>query len=148
MKATDVIERYSYSFYLIKKVKGISCTCTNNISKEADPNCKRCLGLGTKIKIYKVKGASRETKEYEATKSENTSATPKIFYILGNQYVNKDDVIVDSENVYKVYTMQHHRGEQGKQEFTRCVCPNNKYNKILFLKNFKELLNEYKLRKK
>lgn len=146
--AQDSIDRYDYYFWVVKRIEDIKCKCLDPITKEADPNCKHCLGLGYKIKIYKVKGASRESKEFETIKSDNVSVTPKVFYVKTTLYIDKSDLIVDNENVYTVYARQYHRGEDGKFKFTRCVCPNLKHNRNIFIKNFKELLNEHQLRKK
>ena len=56
--------------------------------------------------------------------------------------VHKDDILIDSESVYIIYSFQHHRGVQGHQAFTRCVCPDLKLNTAVFLKLFKEVLND------
>lgn len=148
VEAQDSIDKYSYKFWVIKKVHDVKCKCVDATTKEADPNCKICLGLGYKLRIYRVKGASRESKEFETIKSDNVSVTPKVFYVKTKLYIDKSDVIVDEEDAYSVYARQYHRGINGEFKFTRCVCPNMKHNRNKFLKNFKELLNEHNLRKK
>lgn len=145
---TKAIDRYDYKFWIIKKIDSIRCQCLDPITKEADKNCQLCLGLGRKIKIYRATGASRESKEFETIKSDNTSVTPKVFYVKSKIYLDKGDIIVDKECVYQVYARQYHRGENGEFKFTRAVCPNLKHNRNAFLKNFREKLNEYLLRKK
>lgn len=122
----------------------MKCKCVNPTSKEPDLNCKLCLGLGYKIKIFKVTGASRESKEFEALRAEFPTVTPKIFYIKNKIFIEKQDLIVDKENIYSVYATQFHRGLNGKFKFTRCVCPTLKMNNKQILKNFKEVLNEHK----
>lgn len=102
------------------------------------------MGLGKKIKIQRVKGASRETKEFESLRAEFPTVTPKIFYIKTKFPINKQDLIVDEEDIYTVYATQFHRGLNGKYKFTRCICPSLKINRDIILKNFKEVLNEYK----
>lgn len=142
--AQDVIDNWSYDFWVIKRIEGIDCKCTDNTSKEPSTTCKLCLGLGKKIKIQRVKGASRETKEFESLRAEFPTVTPKIFYIKTKFPINKQDLIVDEEDIYTVYATQFHRGLNGKYKFTRCVCPSLKINRDIILKNFKEVLNEYK----
>ena len=142
--AQDVIDNWSYDFWVIKRIEGIDCKCTDNTSKETSTNCKICLGLGKKIKIQRVKGASRETKEFESLRAEFPTVTPKIFYIKTKFPINKQDLIVDEEDIYTVYATQFHRGLNGKYKFTRCICPSLKINRDIILKNFKEVLNEYK----
>jgi hypothetical protein len=138
-----LIDRYGYYAYLIRLNKSIKCNCHNPITKDANPACKKCLGTGYKITISKVFLASREVNEQESNKIQGFSATPKIMYLKGYVDVNKDDIIVDSESVFTVLEKQHHRGVGGYQAFTRCVCPDMKLNKALFIKLFKEVLNEY-----
>ena len=142
--AQDVIDNWSYDFWVIKRIEGIDCKCTDNTSKEPSTTCKLCLGLGKKIKIQRVKGASRETKEFESLRAEFPTVTPKIFYIKTKFPINKQDLIVDEEDIYTVYATQFHRGLNGKYKFTRCICPSLKINRDIILKNFKEVQNEYK----
>lgn len=138
-----LIDRYGYYAYLIRLNKSIKCNCHNPITKDADPACKKCLGTGFKITISRVFLASREVNEQESNKIQGFSATPKIMYLKGYVEVNKDDIIVDSENAFTVLERQHHRGTHGYQAFTRCVSFDMKLNKALFIKMFKEVLNEY-----
>lgn len=142
--AQEVIDNWKYDFWVIKQISPMKCKCVNPTSKEPDLNCKLCLGLGYKIKIFKVTGASRESKEFEALRAEFPTVTPKIFYIKNKIFIEKQDLIVDKENIYSVYATQFHRGLNGKFKFTRCVCPTLKMNNKQILKNFKEVLNEHK----
>lgn len=142
--AQEVIDAWDYPFWIVKKVSQIQCKCVDPTTKQPKLNCKQCLGLGCKIKIYQAKGASRESREFEALRAEFPTVTPKIFYVKTKLFIEKQDLIIDEEGVYTVYVAQFHRGLNGKYKFTRCVCPNQKLGKQQVLKNFKELLNEYK----
>ena len=137
------IDRYGYYQYIVKLNKSLKCECVNAMTHDADPYCKKCLGTGYHIKIIKVFGASREGKEFESDRTQAFAVTPKIFYFKGFLDVHKDDILIDSENVYIIYTFQHMRGVKGHQAFTKCICPDLKLNKMIFLKMFKEVLNEY-----
>lgn len=144
----SVIDRYGYNFYIVKRVANIDCKCVDPTTKEADPNCKMCLGTGKKIKIYKAFGVGREIKTAETYRSsESGTVTPKIFYIKGSIYLNKEDLIIDSEDAFVVFNVQYHRGEHGAPGFTRAVAPTKKFDKINVIKNFKELLHEHNLSK-
>ena len=142
--AQEVIDNWSYKFWVVKKVDNMKCKCVDPTSKEPDPKCKLCLGLGYKIKIYRVIGASRETTEFESLRAEFPTVTPKIFYIKSKLFVDKQDLIIDEENVYSIYATQFHRGLNGEFKFTRCICPTLKMGNAAVLQNFKEVLNEYK----
>lgn len=143
-----LMDRYGYYFYLIKRVPGTTCSCVNRTTKDPDANCKKCLGLGSKIKIFKVYGMIRETNDYEASIAQNISSTPKVVYLLGMVRVNKDDIVIDNEDIYHVLHIQHHKGEHGEFAFTRLTCPFIKGNDTIIIKNFKELYNEYHNKKK
>lgn len=142
--AQEVIDNWRYTFWVVKKIESMPCKCVDTTSKQPKNDCKLCLGLGTKIKIYKVKGASRESTEFEALRAEFPTNTPKIFYIKTKLFIEKQDLIIDDECIYTVYATQFHRGLNGEFKFTRCVCPSQKISRGIVLKNFKELLNEYK----
>ena len=137
-----LINRYGYYQYIVKLNKSLVCECVNPSTKEPNIYCKKCLGTGYHIKIVKVFGASREGREYESDRTQAFAVTPKIFYFKGFLNIGKDDILIDSENVYIIYSYQHHRGVKGHQAFTRCVCPDLKLNKMIFLKMFKEVLND------
>lgn len=141
--AQEVIDSWDYDFWLVKKVPGMHCKCIDKTSKQADINCPLCLGLGNKIKIFRVKGASRESKEFEALRAEFPTVTPKIFYIKSKLFIDKEDMIIDDECAYTVYATQFHRGLNGEFKFTRCVCPSIKFNRYNIIKSFRKLLNEH-----
>lgn len=142
-----LIDRYGYWFYIVKCVPGTECTCVNHTTMSADPTCKHCLGTGHKIKIVKVFGSIRELKERESEANSQINSTHKIVYLKGMHRVNKDDLVIDDEDVFHVMGCQHHKGEKGEFAFTRLVCPYTKSSPARIIRNFKELLNEYKLRK-
>ena len=138
-----LIGRYGYYVYWVKLNKAMKCECVNPSTKEPNKECKRCLGTGYYITIHRVFLASREGKEYESDRAQSFAVTPKILYLEGFVDVGKDDLIIDSEGIYTIYTYQHIRGKEGHQAFTRCVAPDLKLNRSQFLKMFKEILNEH-----
>lgn len=138
-----LIDRYGYYAYWVKLNKSMSCECVNPSTKEPNKECKRCLGTGYYISIHRIFLASREGKEYESDRAQSFAVTPKIIYVKGFVDFSKDDIIVDSESVYTVYTYQHIRGKGGVQSYTKAIAPDLKLNRSQFLKMFKELLNEH-----
>ena len=145
---SKLIDRYGYWFYVVKCVPGTECVCVNHTTHTADPKCKHCLGTGHKIKIIKVFGSIREKNERETEANTDVNSTHKIVYIKGMHRINKDDLVIDNEDVFHVLTCQYHKGERGEFAFTRLICPYVKANVSYTLRNFKELLHEHKLRKK
>lgn len=142
--AQEVIDSWKYKFWVVKKIDNIKCKCIDPVTKQPKLTCKSCLGLGYKIKIFQVEGTSRESREFEALRAEFPTVTPKIFYIKNKLFIEKDDLIIDRENMYRVYAIQFHRGLNGEFKFTRCVCPSQKNNNKQIIKNFKEIIHEYK----
>ena len=145
---SKLIDRYGYWFYVVKCVPGTECACVNHTTHTADPKCKHCLGTGHKIKIVKVFGSIREKNERETEANTDVNSTHKIVYIKGMHRINKDDLVIDNEDVFRVLACQYHKGERGEFAFTRLICPYVKANVSYTLRNFKELLHEHKLRKK
>lgn len=143
-----LLDRYGYYFYVIKCMPGSECSCVNHTSGSADVKCKYCLGTGKRIKIVKVFGSIREKQERETESTLSMNATPKIVYIKGRHRINKDDIVIDDEDVYTVAACQYHKGEKGEFAFTRLVCPYMRSNISHLLRNFKELEDEHKLRRK
>lgn len=141
--AQEVLDLWSYKFWVIRRIPAIKCKCVDKTSKQPKHDCKLCLGLGCKIKILRVTGASREAREFESLRAEFPTVTPKVFYIKGKFNVNKQDLIVDEEDIYDVYSTQFHRGLNGEHKFTRCICPSLKLNRDIILNNFKEVLYEH-----
>lgn len=138
-----LIGRYGYFAYWVRLNKSMVCECVNPSTKEPDKECRSCLGTGYYITISKIFLASREGKEYESDRAQSFAVTPKVLYLYGFVDVGKDDLIIDSEGVYTIYTFQHIRGKEGHQAFTRCIAPDLKLNRSQFLKMFKEILNEH-----
>ena len=141
--AQEVIDNWKYSFWVIKQIPHMQCKCVDKTSKQAKLDCPLCLGLGTKIKIYRVKGASREATEFESLRAEFPTVTPKVFYVKTKLFIDKQDLIIDDESAYSVYATQFHRGLNGEFKFTRCICPTIKFKRFDIVKNFKRLLNEH-----
>lgn len=145
--AKTLIDKYGYYFYIVKRIPNIKCQCVNPTTTSPDPKCKRCLGTGNKIIIEKVYGSIREPKDRESGASGRMTVTFKVIYLRGKVRVSKDDIVIDDENIYRIFTSQFHKGEAGEFAFTRLTCPYTKESSAHIIRNFKELLDEYKLRK-
>lgn len=141
----NTIERFKQPVWIVKKIPHTSCTCVNHSTKQASNSCKKCLGLGSKIKIYKTYAVVREGKEQETVFSDTTaSSTPKMIYFkFGTALIEKDDYVVDKEDIYTVFTKQYLKGEDGQPNAIKCMCPSVKMDSKIILKNFKEVLSKY-----
>lgn len=138
----DAIERFSYDVWIVKRVPNILCTCYDHETKQARNDCPKCLGQGTKIKIFKSRCVLREGKEQESIFSDTrASNTPKMGYFkYGSIQIEKDDYVIDKEDIYTIFTKQYLRGEDGQPNAIKCTCPPIKMDSKIILKNFKEVL--------
>lgn len=137
----ESISKFSYPVWVVKRFPTIKCTCIDPVTKEANPKCKKCLGLGTKIKLYKANATTREIKETEALNPYRTDlTTAKIIYFKYGALLEKDDIIVDNEFIFNILTLQLIRGEDGTPNAIKCVCPPMKLDTKIFLKNFNEVI--------
>lgn len=138
------IERFKHPVWVVKKIDNTSCICVDHTTKQAKHSCKKCLGLGGKIKIYKTSAVVREGKEQETVFSDTTlTTTPKMVYFkFGTALIEKEDYIVDKEDIYTVLTKQYLKGEDGQANTIKCLCPAVKMHSKVILKNFKEVLSK------
>lgn len=140
----DSIERFSYNVWIIKRIKGINCTCVNHETKQPKNSCPKCFGTGNKVKLYRTKAVLREGKEQESIFSDATvSNTPKMGYFKYGVLIEKDDYVIDKEDVYTVFTKQYLRGEDGEPNTVKCTCPPIKMDSKIIIKNLKEVLASY-----
>lgn len=138
------IERFAYDIWIIKRVNGIKCTCVDHATKQPKNNCNKCFGTGTKVKLYKTKAVLREGKEQESVFSDATvSNTPKMVYFKYGTIIEKDDYVIDQDDVYSVFTKQNLRGEKGEPNTVKCTCPPIKMDSKIIIKNLKEVLASY-----
>lgn len=102
----EAIDRFDYELFLIRQIKGIKCTCVDPTRKDPDLHCPLCLGLGTRIKIFSIRGASFEAPDPNILRTSTGASTPKVFYIKQKLHIHRDDYIVDSEAIYKSFKCQ------------------------------------------
>lgn len=145
-KATDVycheaIDRFDYEFYVIKRLQKLKCTCLDHTTKDPNPECEMCLGLGTRIKIFKVTGAATEMIDANMVRTTVGGSTPKTFYFQQKCFIERDDVVVDNEDFFRAYKCQHLRGRDGEFQTTRVVASTVIANKQALKRNFNKILN-------
>lgn len=142
----DTIERCAYEFYIIHPISQVKCTCLNHSTNQADPKCKMCLGMGTKIKIRKIRGAANDVEASVAGKGVRGSssvAVGKTYFIDSKYPIGDTDVIIDDDEVlyvFRVYTMKGLEGTITHNQVSALPMRND--HKVV-LKNFRELLKLY-----
>lgn len=142
----ETIETCSYEFYVVHPIKKVVCTCVDHSTKQADPKCKMCLGMGYKIKIRKIKGAANDIEATASGKNSRGSSAltvAKTYFIDSKYPIEDNDMIIDDDEVsyvFRIYTMKGLNGEVTHNEVT--AYPLRADHKIT-LQNFRELLRIY-----
>lgn len=138
----NIIKKFSYPFFVIQQDKNVKCSCVNYDTKEADPGCKKCLGLGYKIKIKKIKGACQESDIPSTTRPSNEILISKEYYIDCKYPVFDDNVIVDGEQVLFIYKSQAFRSFKGEKIYQKCSVQKKKFDSKVLLQNFHEIVGD------
>lgn len=142
----DTIEKCAYEFYVVHPLKEIKCPCVDLSTKQADPGCKMCLGMGCKIKIRKIKGAANDIESNAAGKGVRGSAAltvAKTYFIDSKYPIGDTDMIIDDDEVlyvFRVYTMKGMEGIVTHNQVTAFPMRND--HKVT-LDNFREIMKRY-----
>lgn len=142
--AYDVIDRLSYNFYLINVHKDDYCTCYNFDTKQGNKACKKCLGRGRRITIREAEGASMNTKLGSSQREVKDVVVGSIYYIKEDIKVNKDDLIIDDDNVFLVSQIRMTKSFNGKHKYNKLLCVHLKHDSNLILSNFFEVLEKHR----
>lgn len=136
----EIIERYSYEFFVVKTNQNINCTCVSFETKQSSPACPKCLGTGKKITIKKISGASQETPVPSAMRYSNEVIMARNYYVKYNYPMTDTDMIVDKGEVYSVYRVRPNLGFHGERVYQKCLCAEKKFDTEIFLKNFNSII--------
>lgn len=140
-QALNIIEKFSYDFYIVQPNPDIKCTCINENTLQADPNCEKCLGTGQRIKIKKVRGASQDSDSPATMRAGVQVIVARNYYIpLSEAEMHNDDIIVDGKYIYFVFQNLTNRSFQGEAIFQKSLTITKKLNTKVFLKNFNKII--------
>lgn len=141
-KIQSVIKKYSYPMWLIIQDTDVDCTCVDFTTKQADPNCKKCLGTGHKIMLRHINMAHQNSRVSIKGNDVGTSEYTifPVFYALTDAKCKMEDLVIDGEGVFVV---QHYYAEHSNESspvYYKIEAMPKKNNAPLLLKNFKELI--------
>lgn len=139
-KVYEILDKFSYDVFIIQHNKDFKCTCVNFNTNQADPNCPKCLGMGYKIKIRKIKAASQETTIPSTMKPTNTIMIAKNYYIKSMYPVRENNIIVDDDEIYYVYKKSLNNSFHGEKVYQKCLCPVKKLDSKIFMQNFNKII--------
>ncbi len=138
-----IIEKFAYEFFVVQQDFKIKCTCVNFTTKQAEPACEKCLGLGNKIKIKKIKGASEDRKgtfRNAAVMEANIAFT---YFIDAKYPIFENNIIIDGEEVLKVYRVEKKKTPEAV--YTQCYAVHKKTNPKLLMKNFNKIIGRVEI---
>lgn len=138
----NVILKFEKELFWIKRYPDFKCTCIDNKSSEPDPKCKKCLGTGTKIKIFKITGAHLDSQVPATVRQSSDFIVSRDFYIKSTYDVNEGDIIIDDNNAYKINKIKNNYGFKGENVYKKCLAPDKVGNEKPLINNFNMLLKK------
>ncbi len=136
----EVIELLDHQVYVIYQNKNIRCSCGHGESRQPDPACKKCLGLGHKIKIKKVMCVCQESSNPKTVRDKANFLIASLYYFKTKDALNNDDIIIDGENVSVVFQGTDYASFDGKKIYQKCTCPPKKSDTSQMMKNFNKIV--------
>ena len=139
----DMIDRHAYECYYVRRIPNTMCTCVNHATKQANPDCPKCLGLGRKIEIGNIWTAAQDTKLPPTFRSEN-------FVVVRNYYMQnipglaEEDYIIDNGFAFKIFEIKEHISLEGTIPYHMMNAAKKKFDSDLFMKNFNNIINARK----
>jgi len=142
---SHIIDLFNHSFFIVQQDFNIACDCVDFNTKDPDPNCKKCLGTGNKIKIKKIFGVRQDTTVPSTLRPSNSFFVAKNYYTNEQQIkIKKDNIIVDGDEILYVYQIQNHNSYKGKRVFQKSLAVTKKINSDVFLENFNSIIGRNK----
>jgi hypothetical protein len=95
------INKWSYPIWFIIKDNDVDCPCVNFTTHQADSNCKKCFGLGKKVKLRRVMAAhqnNRVTIRGDGMGSGEIGVI-SVYYTLKDVEASDEDLILDGEQL-------------------------------------------------
>lgn len=116
----NTIKEFEKSMFLIQQDESRYCTCMDINTLEGNPNCPKCLGMGYKIKIKKIKAARQDTELPDALRPTSEILLSTILY-MDNKYgkLKRDNIIVDNQDVFYIYQPKQERGFNSKDLYQK-----------------------------
>lgn len=137
----DMIDRHAYECYYIKRDTSKRCTCIKHETKQANPDCPKCLGTGYKIEIGTLMTAAQDTKLPPTFRSDN-------FVVVRNYYMQnfvglmEEDMIMDNGVPYKIYEIQELISHEGTIPYHKMNASKKKFDSDLFMINFNKIIGK------
>lgn len=148
-KIQKAIEECSYPFFVVQQDFNKKCPCVDASTGEADPNCKKCLGTGYKVKIKISHGASyEEMKVGGSSMSAKNSRVVKHYYTNRNCDLKQDNYIIDENELFYVYRISNLKGIHNEYTHQEIMAALHVNDHDVILRNCLEVINKFLPKKK
>lgn len=142
-KIQSVIKKLYYPVWFIIKDENVDCPCVDHTTKQANPHCKKCLGLGKKIKIARMKAAHQQIEDITA-RGEGLGYSEKNigsnYYTLADVEAREGDYIVDGNYIDIIQHFYPERSNHSDPVYYKYVATPKKGHYNTFINAFKEVL--------
>lgn len=104
-----MIESFSSEHYLFVLDQNFECSCLNDLSKQPNRQCKKCLGLGYKARLFKKNIAvfekSLSLSDSSSSNLSKGSMENKVIYCnFTDPILKSGDIIIVDGNIFEVYS--------------------------------------------
>ena len=143
----EILEKFSYEFYVAEPDLNVTCVCMNYTTKQGDPECEKCFGEGYRMRIRKMKGTFEDRSSTFQNQNVRESSVSHIYYIPGRYRIKDKSVIVDGDDAKDVHRLDRRVSANKRLVFYRCLAIPKKNNRENFIKSFKKALADWKVNK-
>ena len=137
-----VIRKLWYPVWFIIKDESVDCTCVDFTTKQADCRCKKCLGLGKKIHLVRVRAAHQvdDLSIRGAGLGYSEKDVDSNYYTLDEVKAHESDLVVDGNEVDVIQRVYPERSNESDPVYYKYAATPKKNNYDAFLKLFREVL--------
>lgn len=136
----SVIKELQGSIYIVNVDHSMKCTCIQKGTGEPQKNCPKCLGTGHKIKIRDAKAVCQESSVVTTIRDTTKMVIARNYYMLASYKAERDDLIVDRNEVYLINEVKHYKSKYNKLIYRQCLAVLKKYDSNDFMKNFNKIV--------
>lgn len=136
----SIIEKFSYDFHIVQQDTSKPCACVDFTTKQPDPGCKKCLGMGYKVVIRKIRGSSQDSQGSFRNAGIEERVLATSYFIDAKYPVFQENIIVDNGKPLIVHRIEEKRTANREPVYRKVYAVNKKGNPTIFMKHFSEVI--------
>lgn len=137
----SLIDIFEYDVYIVRTDEHKICTCVDFVTKQSNKRCEKCLGIGYKISIDKIKGHAQNYNTPSMQSATREKNTGKIYYTKPEYSVKHGDIFVELSKmeISRVYKTQHeYISSNNDHIYTKSFTAPMKIYEDAFIQQFKK----------